>query len=367
VQWSEQQSAALKAVELWLNDKKSKQVFKLFGYAGSGKTTLALEIAESARPKGRVLFATFTGKAAMVMQAKGCNGAQTIHSLIYKLEGEEAVGKKREPIFSLNPDSLLKTAALLIVDECSMLGPDLGQDLLSFKTKILVLGDPAQLPPINGQGFFNGEPDVMLKDIHRQAKDNPIIRLSMLVRTGKGIKTGTYGNSKVVRLDEADQDEYMACNQLLCGRNTTRKGFNRKLRNRLGFSEPLFPMEEEKLICLRNNPKKGLLNGGMWKVRSSELDASNVKMKLYSMDLPCSQDVIVPLEFFSAEQVNLDWRERKKIDEFDYAYAITVHKSQGSQWPYVVVFNENQAFREHAAKWLYTAITRASERVTIII
>ncbi|MFM8749772.1 ATP-binding domain-containing protein, partial [Rhabdaerophilum sp.] len=54
-------------------------------------------------------------------------------------------------------------------------------------------------------------------------------------------------------------------------------------------------------------------------------------------------------------------------DEFDYGYALTVHKAQGSQWDKVVLFDESFAFREHRARWLYTAVTRAAKALTIVI
>jgi exodeoxyribonuclease-5 len=151
-----------------------KQVFRLFGYAGTGKTTLAKELAKTV--KGRVLYATFTGKASLVLRKKGCEDASTIHSLIYKVEVCEKTG---EASFILNRDSDLADAALLIVDEVSMVGR-IWRRTCSASTKILVLGDPAQLPPVKDEGFFiNAAPDVMLTEVHRQAQDNPIIRLSM--------------------------------------------------------------------------------------------------------------------------------------------------------------------------------------------
>src|SRR6188508_3047527 len=82
--FSPEQDAALKAVADWLKIKPGSRapVFRLFGYAGTGKTTLARHIAEGV--DGKVLFAAFTGKAAQVMRNKGCAGASTIHSLIYR-------------------------------------------------------------------------------------------------------------------------------------------------------------------------------------------------------------------------------------------------------------------------------------------
>ncbi len=177
--WSPQQELAIKEVRAWLREP-SRQVFKLFGYAGTGKTTLANEMADGVG--GKVLFGAFTGKASLVLRRKGCRNASTIHSMIYSFD-EANTGW--EPRFILNPGSDVADAALVVIDECSRVDAELGKDLLSFGTKVLVLGDPAQLPPVKGAGFFTaGEPDFMLTEVHRQARDNPIIAMSMLIREG---------------------------------------------------------------------------------------------------------------------------------------------------------------------------------------
>ncbi|HPE32748.1 MAG TPA: AAA family ATPase, partial [Parvularculaceae bacterium] len=177
MKWSPEQDAALKAVDQWLK-MGDRQVFRLFGYAGAGKTTLARHLAEGAG--GEVAFAAFTGKAAHVMRQKGCEGATTIHSLIYRPADEDEEGAL---VFAIRRDAPAASADLIIIDECSMVDEELGRDLLSFGKPVLVLGDPAQLPPVKGGGFFTeAEPDFMLTEIHRQAADNPIIRLSMEIR-----------------------------------------------------------------------------------------------------------------------------------------------------------------------------------------
>jgi len=182
MQFSPQQDEALKAVSRWLKGGGS-QLFRLFGYAGTGKTTLARYFAEHV--DGDVQFAAFTGKAAQVLRSKGASNARTIHSLIYRPRGEEqvedeATGKTLiSPTFSINRQSPIAKAKLVIIDECSMVDEELGRDLMSFGTPILVLGDPGQLPPISGGGFFTEhEPDFLLTEIHRQARDNPIIQLA---------------------------------------------------------------------------------------------------------------------------------------------------------------------------------------------
>ena len=192
MEWSPQPDSALKAVSFWLKRGKP-QVFRLFGYAGSGKTTLARAIADEL--DGDVLFGAFTGKAALVMRSKGCRDARTIHSMIYRTRETDV----EEPSFVLNEDGPASKAELIIVDECSMVDEELGRDLLYFGEPVLVLGDPAQLPPIKGGGFFTeAEPDAMLTDVHRQAADNPIIRLSMLIRDGGRLTPGRYGQSRII-------------------------------------------------------------------------------------------------------------------------------------------------------------------------
>ena len=82
--WSPQQDSAIKSAAEWIKKPGKQQIYRIFGYAGTGKTTLAKELARMV--KGKVLYATFTGKAALVLRNKGCDGASTIHSLIYKAE-----------------------------------------------------------------------------------------------------------------------------------------------------------------------------------------------------------------------------------------------------------------------------------------
>ncbi|MDB5543349.1 MAG: hypothetical protein JWO64_498, partial [Hyphomicrobiales bacterium] len=218
--WSPQQDRALVEIAAWLK-KGRPQIFRLFGYAGTGKTTLARHIAEAI--DGDVVFAAYTGKAALVLRSKGCADARTIHSLIYRPQDSES----EVPSFVLNEQSPANTASLIIIDECSMVDEDLGRDLLSFGRPILVLGDPAQLPPVKGGGFFTeAEPDFMLTEVHRQAADNPIVRMSMIVREGGRLDRGTYGESSVIGRDEIEAATVTRADQVLVGLNRTRRLYN---------------------------------------------------------------------------------------------------------------------------------------------
>jgi exodeoxyribonuclease-5 len=359
------QDAALSAASNWLKGARGRSsIFRLFGYAGTGKTTLVKHIAEGV--DGKVLFAAFTGKAACVMRSKGCYSASTIHSLIYKAResGEET------PSFELWNDAPASKAKLIIIDECSMVDAELARDLMSFGVPLLVLGDPAQLPPIHGGGFFtDAKPDAMLTEVHRQAQDDPIVRLSMEIRAGNPLTQGQYGETQVVRRDALDPKRVLDADQVLVGRNVTRRAYNARLRERRGFADTL-PMAGDKLVCLRNNRRKGLFNGGLWMVKESP----KARRQIIRMRLKPDEDlgerlikVSVRPECFTGTIEEFDWPQRKAYDEFDFGYVLTVHKAQGSQWDDVVLFDESDAFPDNRDRWLYTGVTRAAKRLTIVV
>ena len=374
MQFSPQQDEALKAVSRWLKEGRP-QIFRLFGYAGTGKTTLARHFAEHV--DGSVQFAAFTGKAAQVLRAKGATNARTIHSLIYRPRGEEAIADETtgktsmSPTFSLNRQSPVARAKLIVVDECSMVDEQLGRDLLTFGTPVLVLGDPAQLPPISGGGFFTEhEPDFLLTEIHRQARDNPIIRLALDVREGREFMKGDFGTAQVIGREDVDQDLVLSADQVLVGTNRTRRRYNQRLRELKGFAGPL-PQAGDKLVCLRNDPAKGLLNGSLWKVMTASKET--VKPGINLLVSPEEDDpdrgvskIKLLKAAFETPEADIAWQQKKRFDDFDYGYALTVHKAQGSQWDEVVLFDESYAFRDTRQRWLYTAITRAAERLTIV-
>lgn len=364
--FTQQQGKGIEQVLAWVKRPHGPQVFRFFGYAGTGKTFCAMHIASEVG--GNVLFAAFTGKAALVMRSKGCSDARTIHSLIYRAEQDLFTGKVT---FKLNKDSDLTKAELLIVDECSMVGDDLAKDLLSFGVKILVLGDPFQLPPVKGAGYFiDAAPDVMLTDIRRQAADNPIIRMSIDIREGRKLQQGTYDNSAIIHRDALTADIVLGADQVIVGRNDTRRTYNQRIRELQGI-ESAYPIVGDRLICLQNDKDKGLLNGSQWEVSKTENLTNCVNSTVESLDGLTSVpvDIRVLKDFYTARDEAIKaipWKLRKDFDEFTYGYAITCHKSQGSQWDAVTVFDESRVFREHADKWLYTAITRAAESVVVV-
>ncbi|WP_282048351.1 ATP-dependent DNA helicase [Sulfitobacter mediterraneus] len=366
--FSPQQIAAMNDVSNWLKTTTNrKQVFRLFGYAGTGKTTIAQHLAEGL--DGDVVYAAFTGKAAMMMQRNGCTNASTIHKLIYRPEVQPDDSIK----FKVNRGSDVKDAALVVIDECSMVDERLARDLMSFKKPILVLGDPAQLPPVKGAGYFTeAKPDVMLTEIHRQAGDSPVLHLATAVREGNALDYGTYGTSRVVPDEGLTLEDVLEADQLLVGRNVTRHHYNAAIRETLGRKSS-FPEIGDRLVCLRNDHKLGIYNGGLFEVVNHPRQtrfSKTIAMRVKSLDFTDSPEirVCVHSEFFTGTEARLSKKDLLKTQKFGYGYALTVHKSQGSQWENVIVLDESGFFpKEDRQSWLYTAITRASEKVAIVM
>lgn len=362
MQLSPQQDAAMKAVRNWLRSPGGPQVFYLAGFAGTGKTTLARLLAQDA---GHVVYAAFTGKAALVLASKGCRPASTIHSLIYTLEDPDSP----VPVFVRNPERELIDADLAVIDEVSMVGEELATDLLSFGKKVLVLGDPAQLPPVKGEGYFTSrEPDFMLTEVHRQAQDNPIIRMSMTIREGGRLEHGTYGESRVIRRADVNADLVTGADQVLVGVNRTRRLYNNRIRQLKGY-EGRFAIGE-RVVTLKNDSKRGILNGALWDVtRVTYQDEDESNLHIAPVDAGMVKDhaeVRTHHAWLEGRESELDWRVKRTFQPVDYGYVLSCHKAQGSQWDNVLIFDESAVFRENHAAWLYTAITRAADRVTVV-
>jgi exodeoxyribonuclease-5 len=408
---SDVQGRAVSKIRRWFDDQhygdSTQQVFRLFGYAGTGKTTIIENvIGELGLFGSQVVYAAFAGKAAVVMRKKGLP-ATTIHSLIYIpsmasdevieaeedklkdmkqrkverkliLEQQKKLKNLRTPSWHVNEDSDAANAALIVIDEVSMVDKRLAEDLLSFGTPILVVGDPGQLPPVKsekGEGYFmRAKPDVMLTEIHRQALDSPIIRLATMVREGKPIPYGKFGQGvrKVPMIHKTAT--YLKYDQVICGKNVTRYRLNNEIRKKLGFKD-LFPTgETEKIMCLKNNYDVGLINGMFVVLKGVKPYGENyIQADVFDEEgnILVNDAVIYKGEFlqhvkFKQTRLEDDWKIRRGIVETTYGWVITCHKSQGSQWRKIMVIDESSSFRNLHRQWLYTAITRAESRLTIV-
>jgi exodeoxyribonuclease-5 len=388
-QLTDDQTSAIRAAVNWYkNQRKVQQVFQINGLAGTGKTSIIPYIIDDLGldPEHDVVFGTYTGKAALVLRKKGIP-CRTIHSLIYELVKTE----KGTPVWKLDERSDVLSAKLIVLDEVSMVDAELAADLLSFGKPVIVLGDHGQLPPVNGEAAFSQhDPDAVLSQIHRQAEENPIIQIAHMARTGQVIRYGDYGRSVlVVPQYEIKLPQLLAAGQVICGYNNTRLQLNNKIRRAQGFDTALPTGPDEKIICLRNDHRRGLLNGmflqldeieepegGGFKAvvynENGELVAGNYSQDGDSDGEPQRKKLRVYTGFFLDHQQfdpgrgEKDWKQKRWMVEVTFGYAITCHKSQGSQWDTVLVWDDGLGkTRRERSRWLYTAITRASERLVI--
>lgn len=363
------------------------------GYAGTGKTTILGKVVESLNKFSlKIGCVSYTGKSAQVLKSKllghRTEHCGTIHSLIYRPKVD-----KEGRLESFVRRNVL-SCDILIVDECSMINQELFKDLTKYKIPIIFIGDDAQLPPVGGKAFdIFKDTTIKLTEIHRQAENSPIIKMSMVVRNGDELKSGLHGKN-CARFSWNDQKAQKALftydlikdNIVLCGMNKTRVLLNSLIREKLGFKRE-DPMINEKVIFLQNNHDIGVMNGNLGILNSIKLHKDyayimNVSFDYFNCDTihfvykdgfnQISQNDY--FEFLHKSKVRIEIDKNKftpgfkKLDLIDFGYAISVHKSQGSTFEDVILINERNYYQtdEEYCKWLYTGITRAAKRLLII-
>lgn len=424
------QQEALDKCLAWFKDEHKKQVFRIYGSAGSGKSFLVGEIIKRLNilPEEVALCAP-TGKAATIlMQRFNYMNTSTLHSLIYipytkdKLivsDSNEIEGIESNTDFALKQNLDFR---LIVLDEVSMVDEFQMNDLLSFGIPVIAVGDPYQLPPINGSPLNPAGADALLTEIVRQAADNPIITLANDVRLGKPLKYGRYGDKVVVMpkylVNKSMLIQLMeSSSQVICGLNATRRRLNAMMRKHLN-RKSVYPEEGDKLICKSNEhfvyltPTITLCNGMIGKcVKTADVVGDDIVKLTFKPDIVdlrckfvCDAGVFSGIEFkydphwttyklseteyvakkkilpemmkYDAKMyLDLTKEEAKNkkaaIDDtfltrFDFAYAISCHASQGSEFDNVLVIDESAAFRNNASRWLYTAMTRAKKTLIIV-
>lgn len=382
---SPDQKKVLKQIVSWYKkDRKAMQFVTLGGYAGTGKTTLIAVLRKKfylIQRDLKVGFVSYTGKAARVLRQKlkeqnviyAKDTVGTIHSLIYSPivnEQEEIVGWEPKKQIECN---------LIIIDEASMVDGTIWRHLLAYGIPIIVVGDHGQLPPIAGNYNLMQKPILILEEIHRQAKKNPIIHLSIDARETGIIKCANYSDT-VVKYEKCHPETQERMNELLsnynsetlilCGYNKTRIRLNSFIRSALGFNS-LFPVSGDRVICLRNNHKDHIFNGMLGTIESIE-HANNEWYRAHILmdgEEKTYQGLISTTQFNNPQALNYT-HQRKEImmgDLFDFGYALTVHKAQGSQAKRVILFEERfpKMTDDQWKRWLYTAVTRAEEELYV--
>ena len=368
-----------KGLEIAIQRYKDREKYTVIsGYAGTGKSTLVRFIIDALSDLGideeeDVCFACYTGKACQVLMNMGNKNVSTLHKLLYDSIPKPTGGWIRKPKTEID-------YSIIIVDEVSMAPKQLMDLLFSHHVHVICLGDPFQLPPIDkdSDNHLLDNPHIFLDEIMRQAAESEIIQLATKIRNFNNFNASMF--------------------QVLVATNATRVKLNQVMRNELGhFNEP---ENGDKVICLRNywddysdggNP---LVNGTIGYLNNPF--PNFVRLPYWFNSFNGQRDIpIIISEFISETNENygtfnmdkklilegeksLDWKTIYRLGksektkhlipyEFTYGYAITCWKAQGSQWDKVVIYEEGFPFDKIThAKFLYTAVTRASEKVVLL-
>ena len=421
------------------------QAFVFAGYAGSGKSTcVAAMIEKIGLRQDEVMYMAPTGKAAKVLTSKLRDAgwytpATTIHKAIYmpqaqksqeikdsldradtewdarveaaakgnederyvfaqlnnhelqvlinKLENELSDAMDNEGLsFSLKDQRHLpENVKLIVIDEASMVDTDIAADLAAFNLPLLAIGDPGQLPPINGtHGFSMEDPDVFLTEIHRQAAENPIIHLATMARQGELIKPGNYGeNVRVIRRRNDDATLDMDSEAMvLVGTHNKRFAITMAIRNALGITST-GPVKDEPILVQKNSREyPALVNGSILTCMEDVGDLVNggvsISLRIQDPDqdmleynLKCPQALFEEHHFKKRNTYSGPMKQvysaKANLEQLDWGHALTVHKAQGSEWDEVVLHDESGVFRGAGDQWLYTGITRAKNKLTIVV
>ena len=374
-----------KGLKIAVKRFKDKEPYTVIaGFAGTGKTTLVKYIIDAiGMSEDEVVYATLTGKAALVLRNKGCSNSMTLHKLLYfpkEVDGcdeVEFVPRK----FLENPPKLI------VVDEASMVSKEIFDLLLSHKVHVIFLGDPFQLPAISESASILDEPHVFLTEITRQALDSPIIRLSMDIREGKALTYGGDKDARVIPMDKVSKRLLLGADIVLCGKNATRRYLNDEIRKlKWGQQYQVGPVNGEKLICNHNYWKIAdklgstpLVNGSIGILTDISMhDTKKLKPKLTGVftdevgNVFRKKDMNIDYQLLATGNPTVNQQNFREFTrtsrplEFDYAYAVTCHKYQGSEAEKVLVFDEWLGDAEYHRRWLYSAATRGRRMLVIV-
>lgn len=395
---------------------RSMSLLRCGGYAGSGKSTLLGVLASTW--KLQVAYVSFTGRASSILERKlkacgvkttsapfmdpekmaksrfahlfsadpSASYCGTIHRLLYR----PVINSRDELVGFAKRDRLDRNYDLIVIDEASQVSDEMLFDLQQHGVPILAVGDHGQLPPVQASGSLMQNPDLRLEKIHRQAADSRIIQLAHHIREGGKFRSFKGWNDEVRKLSKTRVDDVLSDaardgaeglgTGVLCWTNRNRCMLNSKYRRALGRKGK--PAAGEVLIALKNDPPvfngmRGVLVGDVetggreWTMRGSvEFPDEGLAAQSYEMAVMqfMRERTISGVEEIK-EEYGLDLRSTKDIGGlWDFGYCLTVHKSQGSQFDHAIFYVDRpEDSSEDTRRFLYTGITRASERLTILL
>lgn len=374
---------------------KGEKYTVISGYAGTGKTTLVKFIIDALSnynidAKTEVCYAAYTGKAAEVLRKKGNKNAITLHKLLYDFF------PKRDGTFFRKPKEELEYK-IVVVDEVSMAPKELMERLFKYNVYVICLGDPFQLPPIDKKedNHLLDNPHIFLDEVMRQAAESEIIQLTMKIRNKEPIPFMQGKEVQVIKKEELNTGMLLWADQILVATNNIRNNINQQMRQLLGKGDK--PEEGDKIICLRNywenSDMKGeniLVNGTVGYIKDCysysvkpKLPGKNINIDVLNANFTTDDGINfgsleIDKQMLSTEKPCVDWKTSFMLNkkykennpvpkEFAYAYAVTCHKAQGSEWDKVLVIEERFPFdEEEHARWLYTACTRAANKLVLV-
>lgn len=368
--WSPEQRAILDVLEKHIEEDSFPETLCIGGYAGTGKTTLVTHFIKTlGEAQFRTACVSFTGKAVSVLRRKlsmwGCfpTEVSTIHKLIYTpvTENNIVVGYKLK--------NSLDDIDIIIVDEASMVSEELLADILYFQKPVILVGDHGQLPPVEGFNRFMLNPEYQLTEVHRQALDSPILRLATDVRK-KGLPyLGKIKDIDIVSFIDLSNglwlghlfEEYgLHDTVVLTYSNRKREEINQMCLAEVHL--PGIPM-----VCLRNkDPIFNGMRGVCTQLQTTPTGVSQIEFPYEGLMLRAR----LSLDQFHSQALLSNAQEKNPKEYFFHVgYAMTVHKSQGSAFKHVIVVlgKPPMVSDEDYRRWLYTAITRASDKLTLVM
>lgn len=395
VSLTDEQNAVKRKILNWFSKSRGKlDICALAGYAGTGKTTLMTHIAAEL-PSYSIGFLAPTGKAASVLRDKltrdqvlsDTSSVSTIHSYVYNCNGRD---EDDELIFTDKEADEIFEHDLIIVDEASMVKKEELTALVNLNKPLLFVGDPWQLPPVKSEPFLPlMQTDIVLKTVHRQALDNPIVRCATNLRNGMDVPYGNYDGvfsySKIPYFTKLyPMFKQFATRDIgfICSRHKERLLVNQTVRMLMGY-RGLLPNPGETLMCLSNDNNYKLYNGMQVVAEQVDpLDEANkcymVKLKGYPLPVISYSGGLGRKDSDNVEKlykVDMPYirRVRARFDlpkywlpyNLDYGYGMTVHKSQGSEWDNVALFLHTLREQplEDYKRMVYTGMTRAKKKL----